>query len=54
MSKSILWLQRDVRRARRKGPAAIAERQRARLTEMVAFAQAHSPYYRELTIVEQT
>jgi phenylacetate-CoA ligase len=48
MSGSLPWLLRDTRRARKGGPAAIAKRQRARLTEMVAFARANSPYYREL------
>ena len=38
----------DARRARKGGPPAIIRRQRARLTELVAFARAHSPYYREL------
>lgn len=47
MSENLLWLLRDVRRARRQGLAAIEERQRARFTEMVAYARAHSPYYRE-------
>jgi hypothetical protein len=48
MSENILWLLRDARRARKQGQPAIARRQRARLTEMVAHARAHSPYYREL------
>lgn len=39
---------RDARRALREGPAAIAERQRARLAEIVAYARVHSPYYREM------
>jgi putative adenylate-forming enzyme len=39
---------RDARRAVRQGPAAIAQRQRTRLAEVVAYARAHSPYYREL------
>jgi phenylacetate-CoA ligase len=38
----------DARRARKQGPAAIAQRQSGRLAEMVAFARTHSPYYREL------
>jgi len=38
----------DTRRAKREGPAGIAQRQRARLAEMVAFARSNSPYYREL------
>jgi phenylacetate-CoA ligase len=41
----LLW---DARRARKHGPAARAQRQRARLAELVAYARAHSPYYREL------
>ena len=48
MSESVLWLLRDMRRAKKQGPAALALRQRARLSEMVAFARANSPYYREL------
>ena len=48
MSESVLWLLRDVRRARKQGIAAIEQRQRARLAELVAFARANSPYYREL------
>ncbi|PKQ29659.1 MAG: CoF synthetase, partial [Actinobacteria bacterium HGW-Actinobacteria-10] len=48
MSESTLWLLWDAFRARRQGPAAIALRQRARLAEMVAYARANSPYYREL------
>jgi phenylacetate-coenzyme A ligase PaaK-like adenylate-forming protein len=48
MSENILWLLRDARRARKQGQPAIAQRQRARLTEMVAHARAHSPYYRGL------
>jgi phenylacetate-coenzyme A ligase PaaK-like adenylate-forming protein len=37
----------DTRKARKQGPAAMEERQRARLAEMVAFARTNSPYYRE-------
>lgn len=48
MSENILWLLRDARRARKQGQPAIARRQRSRLTEMVAHARAHSPYYRGL------
>lgn len=48
MSESVLGLLRDARRARKQGPAAGARRQRARLAELVAFARARSPYYREL------
>jgi phenylacetate-coenzyme A ligase PaaK-like adenylate-forming protein len=47
MSEHILWLLRDRSRARKQGGAAIMQRQRARFTEMVAFAQTHSPYYHE-------
>lgn len=48
MSEGLPWLLRDARRALRQGPGALAQRQRARLAEMVAFARARSPYYREL------
>ena len=48
MSENILDLLRGMHSARKQGPAAIAQRQRARLSEMVAFARANSPYYREL------
>jgi putative adenylate-forming enzyme len=44
----MLWLLLDARRARKHGAAAIAQRQRARFTEMAAFARANSPYYRQL------
>ncbi len=43
-----LGLVLDARRALKQGAGAIAERQRARLREIVAFARARSPYYREL------
>ncbi|WP_406318584.1 hypothetical protein OHA77_14270 [Streptosporangium sp. NBC_01639] len=46
--ESVRRLALDARRALREGPAAITQRQRARLAEMVAYARAHSPYYREL------
>ena len=46
--ESLLWLLRDARKARKGGAAAIAQRQRARLAEMVARARAGSPYCREL------
>jgi len=39
---------RDARRVLAEGPAAIAERQRAHLAEIVAHARARSPYYRDL------
>ena len=48
MSERVLPLLLDARRARTQGPDAIDERQRARLAEMVAYARAHSPYYRVL------
>ncbi|MFC4117952.1 phenylacetate--CoA ligase family protein [Nonomuraea zeae] len=41
-------LSRDARRTLRLGPEAIAERQRTRLAELVAYARARSPFYREL------
>lgn len=46
--ESMFKLVRDTRAARRGGAKAIAERQTRRLAEMVAFARASSPYYREL------
>jgi len=48
MSENILRLLLDIRRARKQGPAAINQRQRKRFAEMVAYARANSPYYREL------
>lgn len=48
MKESFLGLMSDVRTAREQGAAAIMQRQQARLAEMVAFARANSPYYREL------
>lgn len=48
MSESMLWLLWDTYRAKKEGQAAIAQQQRQRLAEMVAFARANSPYYREL------
>ena len=41
----LIW---DAWRTRKKGVGAIAQRQRARLADMVAHARANSPYYREL------
>lgn len=41
----LIW---DAWRTRKKGAGAIAQRQRARLAETVAYARANSPYYREL------
>jgi phenylacetate-coenzyme A ligase PaaK-like adenylate-forming protein len=48
MIASIMSVLLDGRRARKQGLVAIAQRQRARLNAMVAFARANSPYYREL------
>lgn len=47
MSESTLWLIRDARRAMRQGERAIAERQRARLGEMIAYVRSRSPFFRE-------
>lgn len=47
MGESFLGLLLDTRKARKRGAAALAQRQRARLAEMVAYARACSPYYRE-------
>ncbi len=48
MNESMLWLLRDTGKAKKQGMNAIKERQRTRLAEIVAFARANSPYYREL------
>jgi phenylacetate-CoA ligase len=48
MTEGFLRMLCDTRRARKHGTTAITERQRDRLAEMVAFARANSPYYREL------
>jgi phenylacetate-coenzyme A ligase PaaK-like adenylate-forming protein len=48
MSDSARQLARDARRALRAGPAAIAEEQRTHLAEIVRYARARSPFYREL------
>jgi phenylacetate-coenzyme A ligase PaaK-like adenylate-forming protein len=48
MSESFLRLLWDARSARKHGPSAVAQRQRARLAEMVTYARARSPYYHEL------
>jgi phenylacetate-CoA ligase len=48
MSDSARQLARDARRALRAGPAAIAEEQRTNLAEIVRYARARSPFYREL------
>jgi phenylacetate-CoA ligase len=47
-SPRVLPLILDARRTLKGGAAAIAERQRARFAEIVAFARANSPYYRVL------
>lgn len=39
---------RDARAAAKEGPAGIERRQRQRLRELVAYARAHSPYFRDL------
>jgi len=46
-TESRFWLLRDTRAAHKQGTEAIARRQRDRLADMVTFARAHSPYYRE-------
>jgi phenylacetate-CoA ligase len=48
MAESLISLVRDLRRVRRGGPELVAERQRARLADMLAHARAGSPFYREL------
>lgn len=48
MKENLAGLWWDARRARRLGAGAIANRQRARLAEIVAHARAASPYYGEL------
>ena len=48
MTTGVLSLLLDARRARKEGPDALARRQRGRLAQMVAYARANSPYYREL------
>lgn len=48
MTETLPRLLLDNHRAKKGGPVALAKRQRRRLTEMVAFARAHSPYYRDL------
>lgn len=47
-SDGFLWLLRDARHARKQGPNAIAQRQRTRLSAIVAYARAQSPYFRAL------
>jgi len=46
MNVGVLWLLREAFASRK--PEKVAQRQHARLAKMVAFARAHSPYYREL------
>jgi phenylacetate-coenzyme A ligase PaaK-like adenylate-forming protein len=48
MNDSFFGVWREIRRARKQGLKAIQQRQRKRLAEMVAFARANSPYYRDL------
>lgn len=48
MKVSKLRLLADARSAKAGGEQAMAARQRARLTELVAWARTHSPYYRHL------
>ena len=48
MTEALWRLLLDNRRAKKQGPAALAQRQRGRLADMVAFARTHSPYYGEL------
>ena len=48
MTTGVLPLLLDARRARKQGRDALAERQRDRLAQMVAYARASSPYYCEL------
>jgi phenylacetate-coenzyme A ligase PaaK-like adenylate-forming protein len=48
MSENTRQLARDARRALRRGQAAIAERRRTRLAEIVTYARVNSPYYGEL------
>lgn len=48
MSEKTLSLLLEALRAMKRGPAAIAARQRMRLSEAVNHARAHSRYYREL------
>ena len=48
MKETLLGLLNDIRAAREQGAAAIEQRQRAHLAQLVAYARANSPYYREL------
>lgn len=44
---SAAWVWWDARRAHRQGPDEIRRRQKARLAELVAYARAHSAFYRD-------
>lgn len=46
--ESFVGLLLDIRNAKKQGPAAIGDRRRTRLAELVTFARNRSPYYREL------
>lgn len=48
MSDSLLRLLLDNRQAKKQGGAAIEQRQRTRLVDLVTFARTNSPYYHEL------
>lgn len=48
MSESIRSLLFDAYRARKQGLRSVEQRQRARFAEIVAYARANSPYYRDL------
>jgi phenylacetate-CoA ligase len=48
MRESVRQLTRESRSAVREGPVGTARRQRAHLADLVAYARANSPYYREL------
>ena len=48
VSQGLLPLLLDVRRATKGGAAAVRQRQRDRLAEIIRFARTHSPYYRDL------
>ena len=48
MKEGIIPLLLDARRARKRGPEAVAARQRARLAAIVSHARAHSRYYADL------
>ena len=48
MSEHLFWLLWHTRTARKQGPAALSQRRRERLAEIVAYARANSPYYRQI------